>query len=86
MDANLFLLENRTCPNSNIAYFWRTGGCGYTANIDEAQRFTSAEADSHIQSAQGSHLFIKHRLEDIESKAFRVVNIDSLRTTCASKQ
>ena len=48
MDFNLFYLENRTSPNSNIAYFWRKGGSGYTARIEEAQMFSDVEADQII--------------------------------------
>lgn len=80
MDFNLFYLENRTSPNSNIAYFWRKGGSGYTARIEEAQMFSDVEADQIIRSAEGSHKFIKHKVGDVEDKAFRAVNIEDLRS------
>lgn len=75
----LYLLENRTPPATDLAYFWRKGSCGYTAKIDEAQRFTAAEADRIINGTQSSHRFVKHPLEQVEQAAFRVVYVEDLR-------
>jgi len=85
MAQSVYLLENRTQPNSNTAYFWRKGGSGYTANLDEAQRFTAAEADHIISSTQGSHRFIKHPVEQVYNVAIRSVNIEDLRQEMAEQ-
>jgi hypothetical protein len=78
LNFQLYFLENRTPPLSNIAHFWRKGGCGYTAKIDEAEQFTEHDADRIIKSAEGSHIFIKHPIHNVIKAAFRVVNIESL--------
>lgn len=74
----LYYLENRTPPNGNVAYFWRKGGCGYTAKIDEAELFTSEDADLIIRSAEGSPKFVKHEKSKVHRVSFQAVNIDDL--------
>ena len=77
-DFHLFLLENRTYQDTDIAYFWRKGGAGYTANTEDAQRFNEAECDALILSAEGSHRFIKRRLGDVQSVSFQAVSVGDL--------
>ncbi len=75
---DLYYLENRTPPNGNVAYFWRKGGCGYTAKIHEAELFNSEQADSIIRSSKDTHNFIKHEKSKVHRVFFQAVNIDDL--------
>jgi hypothetical protein len=80
MNKDAYFIENRTNPTGDIAFFWRKGGGGYTANVDEAERFTEKDANLTIRRAKGSHVLIKHRVADVVARAFRVVNFGELPT------
>lgn len=75
-----FLLCNRSAGYlGNSPVFWRNGNSGYTQWIDEAQRFTQAEADAIIRGTRGTHRFEAIPLETLQRIAKRTVDIQDLR-------
>ena len=74
-----FLLCNRSAGYlGNSPVFWAEGG-GYSQWIDEAKRFTAAEADLIIRSTKSSHHFEAIPLETLQRIAKRTVDMQDLR-------
>jgi hypothetical protein len=73
--SKLVLLQNVTAGYlGNSPVFWREGGSGYTQWIDEAKRWTAAEADAQIKASEGSHHWRKWPLAIVEQLAKRAVD------------
>jgi hypothetical protein len=42
----------------DVWLFWRHGGSGYTADLNEAGRFSEAKAHNHTRSTHGEHIAV----------------------------
>jgi hypothetical protein len=74
-----FLLCNRSAGYlGNSPVFWAEGG-GYSQWIDQAKRFTAAEAEGIIRSTKSSHYFEAIPLETLQRIAKRTVDMQDLR-------
>lgn len=84
--GDLYLLQN--CNGGfigNSPLFWRKDNSGYTQWIDEARMWTKEEAETQIRSTRGSHSWKMWSVEEINSVAKRIVDIQDLndcRITC----
>lgn len=75
-----YLLQNETAGYvGNSPLFWKEGGCGYTAEIEKARRFTWQEAGNVIRSTRGTHRWKRWKLSDVEKATIRVVDMQLLR-------
>lgn len=73
--SKLVLLQNCSAGYlGNSPVFWREGGSGYTQWIDEAKRWSEAEADAQIKSTSGTHDWRKWPLTIVERLAKRTVD------------
>lgn len=75
----LFLLQN--CSGGyvgNSPVFWHKSNSGYTQWINEARKWTKAEAETQIHSTRGSHSWKMWSVEEINSVAKRIVDIQDL--------
>lgn len=76
MTEELYLLQNCTAGYvGNSPLFWREGGSGYTPWIDEAKRWTRAEAESQMRSTSGTHTWVMWPVSVVESLAKRTVDV-----------
>ena len=76
----MFYLQNVSAGYlGNAPLFWRKGGSGYTADIDDLQEFDEAEADQIIRSTQGTHKFVKWPVEAVLASVQKVVDMQKLR-------
>lgn len=85
MDEYLYLLQN--CSGGyvgNSPVFWHKDRSGYTPWIDEAKRWTKAEAEQQIRSTRGSQMWQMWSVAEIEAVAKRTVDIQDLRKLVAS--
>ena len=76
---DLYLLQNAGLYTGNCVLWWGRES-GYTDKVVLAKRFTSEECDKLIESTRESHIFIKHRLEDVLRASSRFCDIQDLRT------
>jgi hypothetical protein len=73
MADQYYILDARTMVG-NCALWWRPEGAGYTCNLDDAGRYTLAEAESHRETD------VPVRCDVAERIAVRHVDTDALRT------
>ena len=80
MAKAVYLLQNETAGYvGDSPLFWKEGGCGYTAEVDKAKRFTWQEAGNVIRSTRGTHRWKRWKLSDVEKATIRVVDAQLLR-------
>jgi hypothetical protein len=80
MSPKLYLLQCCTAGFvGNSPLFWREGDKGYTPWIEEAKRWTLAEAKFQIKATKGSHSWKMYSVEQIERLAKRTVDIQDLK-------
>lgn len=77
--ADCVLLQNVTAGYvGDCLLFWKTGGCGYTADVDDAQRFTAKEANAIIGGSVGTHSWKLWPESEVINACHRVVSREDL--------
>lgn len=75
----LYYLQNLSAGFvGNSPIFWKLGGNGYTQWIDEAEQFTTEQADAIIRGTRGSHRWKKWRVSLIQRRAKRTVDMQDI--------
>lgn len=75
-ERNLWLVYTLTEPgHGSVLLWWKANRCGYTAKVDEAGRYTRAEAEE-IERLRGQEVAVP--LAEVEAHTVRVVYIGDL--------